>query len=481
MAKIYVFGIGGTGSRVIKSLSMLLSSGADLNGFDFVPIIIDPDKSNGDVTRTIDILNTYKKVRSKLSFESGCENHFFQTKIGLKADSEHEAFRLVLENIENEQFEDYIDYQGLKESDKALMSMLFSKNNLNADMEVGFKGNPNIGSVVLNQFKSSEAYQNFSGTFEQGDRIFIISSIFGGTGAAGFPLLLKNLKDKDENVAAWNLIRQAPVGAVTVLPYFGVKKDEDSEIDKSTFISKAKAALDYYRKNVKSLNTLYYVGDDKQLEYDNVEGSVNQKNKAHFVELASALAIIDFAKQSSELLTTDSEGVPVNPEFKEYGIKEDVASVTFSELGENSQNSVQKGLTQFLLFEKFMSEYLKDNLNAAWAKGKPEITESFLHEPFYNDFLKNYRNHFSDWLNELAANNRSFDPFRLEVGANNLFELVKGVKPRVGLLERGKNYSRMDYMASKVEKDLSSLPIEDKFMSLFYQTTERIVKEKYNF
>lgn len=30
MAKLYVFGIGGTGSRVIKSLAMLLATGVDI-------------------------------------------------------------------------------------------------------------------------------------------------------------------------------------------------------------------------------------------------------------------------------------------------------------------------------------------------------------------------------------------------------------------------------------------------------------------
>ena len=64
--KLYIFGIGGTGSRVIKALSMLFASGAKLdNGFDtVVPIIIDPDVSNGDLNRTKDILKLYQEIRS---------------------------------------------------------------------------------------------------------------------------------------------------------------------------------------------------------------------------------------------------------------------------------------------------------------------------------------------------------------------------------------------------------------------------------
>ena len=65
MAKLFVFAIGGTGARVVKALTMLLASGVELRNIDrVVPIIIDPDTSNGDLTRTVDILKTYKDRKS---------------------------------------------------------------------------------------------------------------------------------------------------------------------------------------------------------------------------------------------------------------------------------------------------------------------------------------------------------------------------------------------------------------------------------
>jgi hypothetical protein len=79
MAKLFVFAIGGTGSRVIKALTMLLASGVELRNIDrVVPIIIDPDTSNGDLTRTVDILKTYKEIREKTFSE---ESGFFKTRI----------------------------------------------------------------------------------------------------------------------------------------------------------------------------------------------------------------------------------------------------------------------------------------------------------------------------------------------------------------------------------------------------------------
>lgn len=48
--KLYIFGIGGTGSRVIKSLVMLAASGVKIDASAIVPIIVDPDFANADVT-----------------------------------------------------------------------------------------------------------------------------------------------------------------------------------------------------------------------------------------------------------------------------------------------------------------------------------------------------------------------------------------------------------------------------------------------
>ena len=92
-------------------------------------------------------------------------------------------------------------------------------------------------------------------------------------------------------------VRNARVGAVTLLPYFGVMPDPNSKIDKATFISKAKAALSYYEHNIagnRTINALYYLGDDTTKDYPNDPGESGQRNDAHFMELVAALSVIDF-------------------------------------------------------------------------------------------------------------------------------------------------------------------------------------------
>ena len=48
--KTFVFGIGGTGARVLRSLTLLLASGVECKS-TIVPVIIDPDLNNGDLTK----------------------------------------------------------------------------------------------------------------------------------------------------------------------------------------------------------------------------------------------------------------------------------------------------------------------------------------------------------------------------------------------------------------------------------------------
>ena len=61
---VFIFAIGGTGARVLRSLTFCLSSGMEVipDGTTIVPLIIDYDKDNGDKQRTIDLLDLYESI-----------------------------------------------------------------------------------------------------------------------------------------------------------------------------------------------------------------------------------------------------------------------------------------------------------------------------------------------------------------------------------------------------------------------------------
>lgn len=475
MAKLYVFGIGGTGSRTLRALSMLLASGVECEFETVVPVIIDPDASAADMTRTVDALTRYMEVRKSLDFNSANDNKFFKTEICPIQDMS--SFKLDLENTENVTFRDFMKTNQMNDASRAFISMLFSQANLDSDMVVGFKGNPNIGSVVLNQFSTSEAYKAFSNAFEDGDRVFIISSIFGGTGASGFPLLLKTLRN-DKTSQHWTYIQKAKVGAVTVLPYFSVEQDDNSGVDSSTFFSKTKSALAYYDRNISgngSVDALYYIGDNMPASYKNHDGGTEQKNDAHMVELYAALSILKFAS------TPDSE-MGGHTLTYEYGIDtkdEDIKQVIFKDLGPESRNLIQKPLTMFMLMNKYMKNALSNEFkHQPWAVDCG-LDENFFTSQYYQDLVR-FQDAYMQWIEELDRNKRSFKPFEQEK-VNDLFNIVTGQKAS-RLFCISKNYALLDsYLNKNWSKWDKSASKEQKFMELFYRATDKLTLKKYNF
>jgi len=427
MSKLYIFGIGGTGSRVLKSLTMLLAAGVQINIDEIVPVIIDPDHASADLTRTVKLMRDYNKVYDKISHSNEKKNGFFHTKINLDI---LPSLTLPIDNTLDVGFKDYIglsemkDKTGKHNSNFAFASMLFSEKNLNSRMDVGFKGNPNIGSVVLNQIAQSDEFQTIVSSFKQDDRIFIISSIFGGTGASGFPLLLKNLRAISKDFAGNSYAKNSIIGAVTVLPYFDLKPNpEKSEIDSTTFVSKAKAALSYYDRNMTEANVLYYIADNLSKQYENSEGGSTQRNEAHFVELASALSIIDFSWESG-LQTND--GKPQETTYKEFGIKQATPEITFGDLDDKTNQTIKKPLTQFTLFCKYLNEQISSTYKQMpWAIDH-KFDDNFIKSTPFRSDLSELKKAYLEWLSEMAANNRAFAPFDLLEKRDKLFELIKG-------------------------------------------------------
>jgi hypothetical protein len=503
MSKLYIFGIGGTGSRVLKSLTMLMAAGVEVKDetgtcYEIVPIVIDPDHAAADLTRTVKLMSDYKKIRNRIKFDTASANTFFGNDINLtvlSGQTQAEKITMNLGNTQNTNFKTYIglssmrDEQGKENANFALASMLFSADNLNSTMDVGFKGNPNIGSVVLNQFSDSNEFRNFAASFDQGDRIFIISSIFGGTGASGFPLLMKNLRTVPNTVNGNGVVKTAPIGAISALPYFDVAPDNNndenkrSQIDSSTFMSKTKAALSYYDKNMNEANVLYYIGDTDSKQYTNSEGGINQQNEAHFVELAAALAIVDFANIPGERLKTaldnNNNGAPTSTAYKEFGIIDETPEIMFSNLDITTQSMIKKQMTQFVLFCKYLNEQINESKDGGRSKQSWAIDngfdDSFLHSVFYQSDLNAVKNAYFEWLDEMKRNKRAFTPYELGLSKGKLFYLIKGEKPKKTWFSD--NYVLFDKILNK-QKVVGEK--EDRFIKMFYNATEKLVKKKFN-
>ena len=351
-------------------------------------------------------------------------------------------------------------------------------------MGIGFVGNPNIGSVVLNQFQDSEEFRDFANNFNEQDRIFIISSIFGGTGAAGFPIILKNIRNAPniQNANARGFLQNAKIGALTVCPYFNIQADEQSPIQRSHFIAKTRAALYYYKDNItgnNSVNALYYIGDDYIGEaYPNDPGDRGQKNKAHFIELASALAIIDFLEIPDERLQCVN-GKAQSPIYKQFAVKNDVQEITFAELYDGTRGKIELKLSQLTFLYKYVTENLEEVIGQqAWCQDKPTIDQTFLNTPFYRTYLSDFLKAYKEWLTELSENRRTFSPFNLD---SNLETLIKGRPVQGGIFEGRVDYNRFDDYLNRTSRGQQYPSAEKKFVKLFFDATNELLTDRFGF
>ena len=403
MKKVFVFCIGGTGIRVMKSIAMLMAGGMDTNGYTVVPVILDPHLDLEEKKNLHSLIDSYKDIYNK-TINNGSStlnslDGFFNSEICTINELNNQTNDTQQNAGSKEKFRSYIGLANLGADDlnNYLVETMFSTQNLDNPLSVGFKGNPNVGTVVLGEMiEGADWFRAFKQHCEKNDRVFIISSIFGGTGASGYPLLEKKIRLAENEPA----VKNALMGAVTVLPYYGLKDPATtgSDIDSANFYTKTKAALAYYEGTVKS-DYLYYVGEKslKQV-YDNDEKK--QDDKANFIELVAASALFDFLKR----------GKPDNQQYLSRAIESDLESLDLVSLG-NGYKDIVKSVADYMLLRNLVNTLPSE-------KYFPLIKNRGLDGEFYKDSafqaLKRFTEIYYKWYTELAQNKRAFAPLHYD-------------------------------------------------------------------
>jgi hypothetical protein len=465
MKTCYIFAIGGTGARIVTSLTHLLAAGSEydrLRGWRFVPIMIDLDTQNGNLVKCLDTLKDYKTVYNYL--KSNNDNYrFFKYPINnLKEIAPNSTLKdtFLMSNqrvVPGNNLEGLIDYSTLDQEAQGtqdLVNLLYTKKDRQMSLTKGFKGKPPIGAIFFEQLADLAAPGQALDVFEQqfdpnNDRIFIISSIFGGTGAAGFPWLAKFLRRTNAAVAG---LQNAKIGALSVQPYFTVDSNTKSEINSNTFITKTKSALKYYSNHLQDhLNAIYYVGDSHSpMQTDNSEGGNAQKNRSSPIELMGATAILDFLlKPDNDPIFTDADLAAKDKSFGYSANFEDGNETSFKRNviywrniqvtgNKNSERQILLPFLHFHLSSIMIRKLLLDAKNVTWGASaelfvinKEDSTwrnriwdRSFLYGVFYES-LNRYMEDFTSWLEDLN-----------EQGANtSLAYHALQIYPDVGLIK----------------------------------------------
>lgn len=308
-----VIGIGGTGAKVVESVLHLTSAG--LLPEQLYVGLVDQDRSNGNVNRTERLVQTL--INARRAWREGTGHHtlgsspLFRSEIRKVSESEnvwtpHPNANVTLAQI--------FDRESMDETEQRLFDSLFAVGKGAGDTEQrmpldqGYRGRPHIGAAAMTSrietdvdfWKQLVEHVN-SARGSRDVNILLVGSVFGGTGAAGFPTLAKLIRRKIPEGA-----ENVRIGGVLMLPYFDFAAPPSDEVDSADanvaraeeLAQQSQNALKYYADMLARepvFDQLYMVGWDQPFSVgDHHAGAQAQENPPLLPEVFAGLAAARF-------------------------------------------------------------------------------------------------------------------------------------------------------------------------------------------
>jgi len=305
----HLIGIGGTGAKTVEAVVRLCAAGL---GPDHLSVtFVDPDTANGNVERATQALHDYQRARGaeRMTLWGNCtlqETVLSGGELWTPFDDEatptlREFLGVPALAVANEEVANLLD-------------VLYSDDELKTSLEQGFRGHPSIGSAVMAtraDFTTSEQFSKLKEEIEQdvknGHRatVVLVGSIFGGTGASGFPTFARLIRAQLDDLGTTN----ARLGGVLLLPYFSFPSNRQTDelaAQSDEFLLSTQAALEFYHESGYHdlYDQLYVVGDSDLSPVERFSlGAGTQKNAPHFVELYAALAALNVMNHDVDMST----------------------------------------------------------------------------------------------------------------------------------------------------------------------------------
>ncbi len=305
----YLILLGGTGAKCGEILVHMCANGyMECDSLNI--LYIDSDIKNGNKKQFEEVVKIYQECRKLYMIQASPVACFFKPKINFFEKSPVEGYS---------RFRDLTSPRGSDitgiNSAEVLMKALYSETEQNMEISEGFFAHPNVGAAFF-----ASNMESIMGDFVQlikidskqmkNVKIFMIGSIFGGTGASSLPTISKYLKKEMVGKSDNNNINECvKIGGCMVLPYFlfsrenvkeAIHAGESIEVEADKFVTKTRSALKYYKyvdeKQDRSIfDCLYLMGHDQYDVRGNYQtAGAEQKNMPHITEFYSATAAVDF-------------------------------------------------------------------------------------------------------------------------------------------------------------------------------------------
>lgn len=294
----FVIAIGGSGAKLMQAMVHLGAAGLlppdrrELSGQ-----LVDPDENNGNVEECVELFRRYQRCRTLVGMHVGTSD-LFSAAIELQgpytplADGQADTLKHIFR---------YNQLVRQGSVDAELLELFFEAPELEMSIRQGFRGRPAVGATVLaeavrfDQPPWSHLKEKIRGRGAQGAvRVMLAGSVFGGSGAAGVPTLVRMLHGE--------LSGQVPdlqLGLVLFLPYFQFRPvaGETIQADPAAFPIATAEALKYYHEGgfLALCQAIYCVGEEVPSDVAvPAVGAAEQRNEPHFVELVAGLGAVRF-------------------------------------------------------------------------------------------------------------------------------------------------------------------------------------------
>lgn len=416
MAKqFFALGIGGTGMRCIESLVHLCAMGM-FDDTDIHLLALDTDKNNGNFGRLKELKEAYVNTKGLNPSERVAhKDTFFSANIKYYEFSPDYEAKSTFKEVFN-----YGDTQYNHREETDLADLVLDKNVEKFNLQHGYRAQTHLGSMMmyqsiveaakstmpngLKEFISALITETTSGKA----KVFILGSVFGGTGASSIPIIPQALSRAAQIISngSADILKNAYFGSTLLTAYFNFNIPDAAQLSQQKVIAtsdkfalNSQVAMMFYDDDatVRSIYQRFYMMGTNGLNWNpmrqevlgnrTLTGGAGQKNDSHYIELLAASAALDFFNCSEDILHQDKDNYKT--EYL-YRAVDDTDKFDFQDfVGKDRQTEFAKKLGTLVAFALF-NNGVDDFVEKARSGEDKEVVGFEDIDPSQVQYLKKY-------------------------------------------------------------------------------------------
>lgn len=400
MAKqFFVLGIGGTGMRCIESLIHLCAIGM-FDNTEINLLALDTDKNNGNFSRLKKVKEAYLNTKGLNAADRvALSDTYFSANIKYYEFSPNYEQKSTFQDVFN-----YGDTKYNHREETDLANLMFTDNVEKFNLRHGYRAQTHLGSMMMYQSIIEAARSNANNDLKKflGElirasqngqpRVFILGSVFGGTGASSIPIIPQAISKAAEIISngAANVLKSAYFGSTLLTAYFNFKAPSSDELKNQKIIAtsdkfalNSQVAMMFYDDDatVRSTYQKFYMLGTEGIQWnpmqrgeeikETITGGEHQENDSHYIELLAACAALEFYNTSETSLKTNKDNVITDYQYR--AIKEDGKFDFQDFVGQNKSTEFAKKFGTLIAFS-ILCNGTYDFVESVRTDGQKEIT-----------------------------------------------------------------------------------------------------------